>query len=315
MGNISTPILSICIPTNGIIELIFPVLESIYSQTDVDQNLFEVIVMDNGNNSEFKTKIKDYVIQHSNLIYKETDYKGFLSESESYKVARGTFIKFVNHRTKLLPGTIQYFIDFIKRNDVEKPCVYFSNGAISQIKGIEEYSDFDSYVKNLRVWSSWSTGMGFWKEDFDKISKEIEFNELYPHTTILFNEKNKSKYIIDNTILLDEIPISHANKGRYNLFYAFGVEYPGILCDLLRSGFISNKTFLSVKKDNQKFLTSLFLDFVILKKPCSYDLSERKEALNIFYDYKKIKTSASIHMFGRILKAPLRFVKKIIRRG
>lgn len=315
MGNTSTPLLSICIPTNGIIELIFPVLESIYAQTDVDQKLFEVVVMDNGDNAEFKTRIEDFAAQHSNLVYKETDYKGFLNESESYKAARGTFIKFINHRTKLLPGAIQYFIEFIEKNETEKPCVYFSNGVISQIKGVSEYSDFDSYVRNLHYWSSWSTGMGFWKEDFDRIPKETEFNELYPHTTILFNEKNKSKYIIDNTVLLDEIQISHANKGRYNLFFAFGVEYPGILSDLLRSGSISTKTFLSVKKDNQKFITGLFLDLVILKQPCSYDLSERKETLNVFYDYKKIKTCAIIHLFGRILKAPFRLVKRIIRRG
>ena len=254
MSNNSAPLLSICIPTNGIIELIFPVLESIYTQTEVPTELYEVIVMDNGDNSEFKSKIIEFAKIHSNLVYKETEYKGFLSESESYKLARGKFIKFINHRTKLLPGTIQYFIDFIKKNEERKPCVYFSNGVINQINGIAEYSDFDSYVRNLRVWSSWSTGMGFWKEDFDRIPKESEFNELYPHTTILFNERNKSKYIIDNTLLLDEIQISHANKGRYNLFYAFGVEYPAILCDLLRANAIRTETFLSVKKDNLKFI-------------------------------------------------------------
>ncbi|WP_022932658.1 glycosyltransferase family A protein [Treponema bryantii] len=315
MSDNTTPLLSICIPTNGIIELIFPVLDSIYAQNDVEQNLFEVVVMDNGENSEFKTKIKDFANKHSNLVYKETDYKGFLNESESYKVAQGIFIKFINHRTKLFPGAIQYFIDFIRNNETEKPCVYFSNGVIKQIKGVAEYSDFDSYVKNLRVWSSWSTGMGFWKEDFDRIPKDAEFNELYPHTTILFNEKKKSKYIIDNTVLLDEIPVSHANKGRYNLFYAFGIEYPGILSDLLRSNSISKKTFLSVKKENQKFLIGLYLDFVILKHPCSYDLSERKESLNVFYNYNKIKAFAIIHLCGRVLKFPFRCVKRIIRRG
>ena len=54
----SAPLLSICIPTNGIIELIFPVLESIYSQQNIDTSIFEVIVVDNGDNKEFKTRIK-----------------------------------------------------------------------------------------------------------------------------------------------------------------------------------------------------------------------------------------------------------------
>lgn len=315
MSDNPTPLLSICIPTNGIIELIFPVLDSIYAQVDADQKLFEVVVMDNGDNAEFKSKINGYATQHKNLIYKETDYKGFLNESESYKAARGTFIKFINHRTKLLPGAIQYFIDFIKQNESEKPCVYFSNGVIKQIKGVAEYSDFDSYVRNLRVWSSWSTGMGFWKEDFDKIPKNTEFNELYPHTTILFNEKNKAKYIIDNTVLLDEIPVSHANKGRYNLYYAFGVEYPCILCDLLRTNSISKETFLYLKKENLKFMAGLFCDFILLKKPCSYDLSERKESLNVFYNYNKVKAIAFTMLCKKVLKLPFRLAKRIIKRG
>ena len=36
------PIISLCIPTNGVIEWIFPVLDSIYVQ-GVEENLFEVV--------------------------------------------------------------------------------------------------------------------------------------------------------------------------------------------------------------------------------------------------------------------------------
>ena len=45
-------LLSLCIPTNGISEWVFPVLDSIYNQK-VDDSLFEVIVTDNGNNEQF----------------------------------------------------------------------------------------------------------------------------------------------------------------------------------------------------------------------------------------------------------------------
>ena len=306
----TSPLLSLCIPTNGIIELIFPVLESIYSQTDVNTSLFEVVIMDNGDNQEFKTKIKDYAKLHENLVYRETELKGFLSESECYKVASGLFIKFINHRTKLLPNTISYFLNFIENNRSEKPCVYFSNGVIKEINGINKYDNFDSYVRNLHYWSSWSTGMGFWKEDFDRIPKNTEFNELFPHTTILFSERNKTKYIIDNTVLLDEIPISHANKGKYNLFYAFGVEYPGIICDLLRERAISSETFLSVKQDNLQFIADLYTSFVILRQPCSYDLNGKEVSLNVFYSYSKVKAVANRLLIKRCLRKVFHLLKK-----
>ncbi|MBR4624128.1 MAG: hypothetical protein IKO56_01160 [Alphaproteobacteria bacterium] len=286
------PLLSICIPTNGIPELIFPVLDSIFVQTEVAQDLYEVVVMDNGNNQIFKQQMTDYAAKHDNLIYKQTDAHEFLSESECYKAAKGLFIKFINHRTKLLTGTLQYFVDFVRENEKERPSVYFSNGVIKDIKGIAEYDSFDGYVKGLSYWSSWSTGMGFWKDDFDKIPKDAEFNILFPHTTILFNERHKNKYIIDNIPHLYEIPISHANKGRYNLFYAFGVEYVGLICDLYRESAITAETFLKVKKDNLRFIAGLYRDFVLNKDKCSYDLSGMDETLNVFYSLKTVKSMA-----------------------
>ena len=45
MGN--NLLLSICIPTNGVVEWIIPAINSIYSQ-GVDNNEFEVVVTDNG---------------------------------------------------------------------------------------------------------------------------------------------------------------------------------------------------------------------------------------------------------------------------
>lgn len=287
------PLLSICIPTNGIPELIFPVLDSIFVQTEVTQELYEVVVMDNGNNQSFKQQMTDYAAKHDNLVYKQTDAYEFLSESECYKSASGLFIKFINHRTKLIQGTLQYFVNFIRQNEKTRPAVYFSNGVIKDIKGVAEYDSFDGYVRGLSYWSSWSTGMGFWKDDFDKIPKNTEFNTLFPHTTILFSEKNKAKYIIDNTPLLDEIPISHANKGRYNLFYAFGVEYPGIICDLYREGAISAETFLNVKNDNLGFVAGLYRDFILKKDKCSYDLSGLEKTLNVFYSLSSVKLLAN----------------------
>ena len=44
------PLLSICIPTNGISKWILPTLEAIYSQ-NVDISLYEVVITDNGADS------------------------------------------------------------------------------------------------------------------------------------------------------------------------------------------------------------------------------------------------------------------------
>ena len=108
------PIVSLCIPTNGVIEWVFPVLESI-SKQGVDSELFEVVVTDNGNNIMFKNKMKEYVRLHNNIIYEETNALPFLNEIESYKKASGELIKFVNHRTLLSAGALKRMIDYAEK--------------------------------------------------------------------------------------------------------------------------------------------------------------------------------------------------------
>ena len=109
------PLVSLCMPTNGVIDWVFPVLESIYNQ-NVNNELFEVVITDNGNNTEFKKSIKEYLQTHINIVYAETQALPFVNEIESYKKASGELIKFVNHRTKLVEGTLQRMIDYVESN-------------------------------------------------------------------------------------------------------------------------------------------------------------------------------------------------------
>lgn len=55
----SNTILSLCMPTNGVVEWVFPVLDSIFEQ-GCNSSDFEVVITDNGDNIEFKEKIKEY---------------------------------------------------------------------------------------------------------------------------------------------------------------------------------------------------------------------------------------------------------------
>ena len=279
---------SLCMPTNGVVEWVFPVLESIYNQ-GVDETLFEVVITDNGHNSEFKDKIKSFVSEHSNIVYAETEALPFINEIESYKRAHGELIKFVNHRTRLVKGALQKLIDFVEEYRNEKPIVYYSNGVLEIAKKKHEFNTFDQFVKHLSYWSSWSTGMTIWKDDLEKLSDDVsDYNELFPHTNILFAERARGKYIIDNTVIFDEIPQGKKPKGDYDLFFAFGVEYPWIICTLLRDKDITPDTFRFVIDKNLGFIADLYYQYRIRKRYCSYDLSGEAGMYGIFYTKPKL---------------------------
>lgn len=294
------PVLSLCMPTNGVPEWVFPSLDSIYSQ-GVDEKLFEVVVMDNGQNEEFKSAIHEYGEKHQNLKYFHTTKELFLSEPESYKKADGELIKFVNHRNIMEPGSIQYLIDFANQNRDEKPVIYFSNGVTSEKNKVIKYDTFGEFVVALEYFSSWSSGMTIWKEDLDSIPEDEEYNYLFPHTSILFHQRKAKGYIVDGTKMWEEIPQGKKPKGNYNLFYAFAVEYINILLNLLRDGSINESQFLTVKKANLDFLTGLYFDYVIRKKYCSYDLTDYKKSLSVFYSKSQIDRNAVRFTWAKIL--------------
>ena len=111
--------LSLCLPTNGISEWVFPALDSIYSQ-EVDNDRFEVIVTDNGSNDDFRVAMEQYSKDHSNLIYEKTDAYMFDNQLEALKLAKGDYLKFVNHRSVWKEGRLQYMIDFLEQYEKEK---------------------------------------------------------------------------------------------------------------------------------------------------------------------------------------------------
>ncbi len=288
MGRPCPPV-SLCIPTNGVSEWVFPVLDSIYEQ-GVSNDLFEVVVTDNGPNEAFKKQIREYVEKHENLIYAETDAPMFLNEIEAYKRAKGKLIKFVNHRTKLLPGTLERLIHYATTKEEEKPVIYFSNGELKLPSKENMYSSFDAFVRALSYWSSWSTGMTIWKEDFDQLGyEEVAYNELFPHTTVLFHERDRKNYIIDDTVIFDELPQGQKPKGEYDLFHAFGVEYPGIISDLCRDGDISAETCSKVLGDNLDFVSGLYYHYIIRKEYCSYRLDGLEKMDGIYYSKGQLR--------------------------
>lgn len=296
------PIVSLCMPTNGVIEWVFPALESIYQQ-GVDWGLFEVVITDNGNNKEFKKKIKDYLVTHPNIVYVEIQALPFINEIESYKRANGQLIKFVNHRALLVEGALQRFIDWAKENVEDKPIIYFANGVLKMSKEYHEFGNFDLFVRNLSYWSSWSSGMTIWKSDLDKIVENAnDFNELFPHTNVLFNERKRNKYVIDNTVIFKELPQGKKPKGNYDLFGAFGIEYPGIICDLLRNGDITNETFRIVIDDNLEFIASLYVSYILKKEYCSYNLHGLDNIFGVFYTKNKLSKKITKFVIKSIVK-------------
>ncbi len=272
--------LSLCIPTNGISEWVIPVLDRVYEQK-VDHSQFEVIVTDNGSNKEFYSVMQKYVSRCDNLIYKKTDAFLFENQIEALRMAHGEYLKFMNHRSMLEEGALEWLIELIKEYQVDKPGIYLSDGQLD-LKKRMEYSTFNEFVAGLKRYASWTTGVGVWKTDFEKMPHDWIYNRISPHSDVLFHERNKGKYVIDDRKWCHEIDYSAAKKGKYDIYQAFAIEEITITLGLYIDGDISVDTLRSVIKDYKMCVAEFYWNYNIRRKRCSYILDGFNDSMGVF---------------------------------
>lgn len=280
--------LSICIPTDGTVRWVLPTLEGIYSQ-GCDTACFEVVIADNGTSDELENAIAG--LHYPNLSYRRTTSKGFLNIIDSIKLGRGLMCRVMNHRMVPLPGTMQRWLDMVEKYKEEKPVIYCVDG---NLKGdpIIECEDFDSFVARMSYWSSWMAGLCVW--DIDKPALEsIDYDTMFPNTSLLFEMRQQSRYIIDN------IPYAKyqedRGKGGYNIFRTFAVGYLDILNELRKKGRISLDTFVKVKGELYGWLTDLYYKEVFRKSVHTYELTSIDKSMEVYFtkaEYKKMKRMA-----------------------
>lgn len=297
------PILSICIPTDGSVKWLLPVLDSIYSQ-DVNQDLFEVVITDNGQDSQIPLYIRKY--NYSNLRYKQTNDSGFMNLVSALKDGNGVFCKMLNHRSVLHPGTIEKWIEMIKQYKETKPIIYCAD---ANVKGADiiECKNIDEFLINLSVYTTWSAGIGFWKEDIQRIDS-IKIDEMYPNTSMLLNIRENAKYVIWNYKY--QTMEDGSGKGGYDYFQTFAVRFLDIINLLRIQGRIRNETFSTLKWDMYKFLNLRYLEEVLLPTKHTYLLTDIKSSFNIYYgEYYYWKM-----VFNCIINYPYNITKHWIRK-
>ena len=266
-------LLTLCIPTNGALQWVKNVIDSIYKQS-CNNDLFEVVVVDNGDNSKLEEMIQWYHLK--NLRYVRSDVQGFSNQVRALKYGKGKYIKLLNHRSLLVDGALGKLIEMVKQNEKEKAVLFCSNGHMGSEQSIK-FDSFDFFIDKLSFWSSWSEGVGIWKDCLGIIDN-IPLNPLFPAASLLFGMNNNHKYVIWNDIY--EIQQKAERKGGYNFFYAFAVVFLDMLNNLRIEHKISNR----IRKDlYRNYLLGYYYKLVVEKNKYTFDLSCIHENMTVYY--------------------------------
>lgn len=297
--------LSICIPTNGRINILKNTLDSIYNDCKVPFSKFEVVLSDNSKNNDLLVLLQSYK-QFPNIVYQKTDCDGFLNSINALKTGKGLLLKLHNNYTMFSKYGLEEIIAFIDIEKTNKPLIFFKNFGREKIKS---YNSFDIFNYDLSFWNSWSSGFSIWKEDFDQISN-LEVNKMFPHTSLFLNQHYKKEFIINDIVYFinQEVP----GKGGYDLFRTFAVDYLKMIEEVQHEGYINPKTFIKIKKD-------LFFDFLVVwyrntkiaKNDYTFQLKNIKKSINIYYknSYYKLIFFGYIVDFKFKIKALINLMK------
>lgn len=271
--------LSICIPTYQRIEITRKTIASIYADLDgVSLSDFEVIVSDNdlaGSSSCFVDEFS-----YDNFHYHQTKCEGFLNSYYVLGYGKGLFLKLHNNYTMLRPGSLKVLIDEVKRYQNEKPEMFYTNG-LRRFRRKKEYDSFDAFMYDMSYFSSWSTGFGIWKEDYDAVKESIIINKMFPQTSMFLSCSDKTKYVLDDVVLFDDQSVP--KKGGYNPYYVFGVEYIELIKRYKELGIISQKTYERIKNDVLcEYLSSRYFKTVIARMD-NFDHSDIRKHLSVNY--------------------------------
>ena len=299
------PLLSICIPTNGVIEWVVPVIESIYAQ-GADNNLFEVVITDNGEKDDLQEAVKKY--NYTNFHYYRTNAQGFTNQIDAFERCSGVFCKMLNHRNMMMHGSINQLVNFIERYRETKPILYCAEGHASGGEYIE-CANTDEFVKSMSFWISWSAGVGAWREDILNIRNK-SIDNLFPHTVYLFGLREESRYVIWNGKYAKMA--NDAGKGGYDVFYAFSVRLLDIANNLRISGRIKTSTYLQFKEHLLGFVEGLYLKEVVMPTKHTFIIKDVKQSLMVYYGsyyYYKMVMKARVHAVLSMSVKPLRMLK------
>lgn len=265
-------LLSICIPTKNRTVLLEKTLQGFFDEP-VDKKLYEVVISDNSDDDSNLNVVNKFKSMGLQCVYYRNPEQGFYNSIKALALGNGEFLKLNNDYTKFKSGSLQKMIDLVSANIEKKPQFFFTDGNLKS-KKINYFSDFDTFLGETSYWNTWSTGFSIWRSDLDLLdTSRAALDDNFPHVSLLFSNKNKTGYCVDDRNYFINQPVSA--KGGYNIFKLFCVDYVDMLRALMASGAITDKTYKSILCDlRDKFIPQWLQASVYTDNGLTFDNDE-----------------------------------------
>lgn len=279
------PILSICIPTYKRPDLLKKTLDSILLQK-YQEDLYEICISDDSPDNETEMLLQTYNVK--NLIYQHIlPINSYMNLIEVLRMGSGIMLKLVNDYSCFSENSISTMIEDIQNNIDEKNVVFWGSQFI-QCEQEKRCDSLNSFLKNVGIYATYALCFGIWKYDFDRMIDKIDLDQMFPHVSLLVENKNKKGYYIDNRKIFSnqEIP----RKGGYNIPEAFGYKYLNIMKKLLDQKMIFQETFDIQKRLTIQFIVNWKVNCTVNANKYYFDFENEREYLGYIFNDDELKS-------------------------
>lgn len=274
-------LLSICIPTYNRGEILDKTIQGYVTDQVFDERV-ELVISDNCSTDNTRSIVEKYMRIYKNIIYNCNDENIIdVNFIKVLSLGRGKYLKLMNDTVTLNSGVLKSMLDIISLNMKDlKPIFFYQNISFLNSNKILCCSTLNELVSNVSFYIGWITNFGVWREDYELLENKDRIVHLnFIQTDLTIRLLISHKCIIIH--FADYYNVAElTNKGGYNLFHTFGVNYLKIFEEYLKSNILKKKIFRIEKYRLFRYFLIGWYRTLILFKDKRYAF-EKRDAIKI----------------------------------
>ncbi|MBO0357375.1 glycosyltransferase family 2 protein [Hymenobacter sp. BT186] len=287
----SSPFLTIAIPTFNRAGYLYKCLQSLLGQVECDiENDIEIVVSDNASTDNTCEVVRDINKCKNFYYYRNEENLGmdgnFLA---CYRYAKGKFVWIFSDDDLLRPNSLKLILNLLKENDNCGACYIDSEWfeeidirKISPIGSLEYKINTSSigFLESVNYWVTFLTGNIVNKDLVDrKVYTEENMGTMLVQLSWVIPaifSSNKNIFISSKLILC-----KLGNTGGYKLFEVFGKNFNKIIDSFISKGYDSKiKTII-----NNKLIRNFFPVFISSDRSSFNNESVFKLLFSLYWNY------------------------------
>ena len=275
-------LLSICIPTCNRGSILETVILNYITNEEFDDSV-ELVISDNASTDNTEEIVKEIIKKYPSKkisYYKNDENIGAKNFFAVISRAKGKYAKMSNDYIYMTNEGLKVLKDNI-RNTSEDTGLFFYDNLRQKNNGSIMVQNVDEFIHLVNNKITWVTNFGCWTKDIQELGEYTKSNPKVDEHIIQISFW--ALYLVDHYNKTKVVDV-HWNRGlsipnskrvlTYNFFTPHVVWYYDLINDYAKLGKVKPETIVFDKKRLlSDFVGNKIVEYLILKKPCAFDLS------------------------------------------